>query len=64
MSALHGRATRIRDRELTERRDGTALEVMETALASLSNVQQAAALACFLLETGCRDLRLVAEGAV
>ncbi|MFI0412388.1 hypothetical protein [Actinomadura sp. 3N508] len=64
VAAVDGRAKWLREAEPTERRDATALKVMDAGLASLRHAQQAAVLVQFLLGTGGCDLFQVADGEV
>ncbi|TDD61338.1 hypothetical protein [Actinomadura rubrisoli] len=61
VSAMNERAAQIGEREVTERRDGTALKVMDTALAHLAHGRSTAVVAHHLLATGRYELARVAE---
>ncbi|MFI0409057.1 hypothetical protein [Actinomadura sp. 3N508] len=64
VSAVNQRAAHIREREVTERRSGTILETMDSALVTISHGQETAKLVHYLLSMGRRELVRVDEGEV
>ncbi|RKS78631.1 hypothetical protein BZB76_0048 [Actinomadura pelletieri DSM 43383] len=64
VSAVNERAAQIREREVTERPAGTALETMDSALVTLGYGQETAMSMHRLLSLGRRELVLVDEGEV
>ncbi|TDD31211.1 hypothetical protein E1287_27220 [Actinomadura sp. KC06] len=64
VSAVNERAAQIREREVTERPAGAALETMDSALVTLGYGQETAMSIHRLLSLGRRELVLVDEGEV